>query len=45
MKEGKKVSDLTVKELIQLIRYAVDQALEDYFGDPDEGLETPAWGD
>jgi hypothetical protein len=35
----KRVSDLTVEQLTDLIRFAVDQALEDYFGDPDEGLE------
>ena len=38
-KDEKKVADMTVSELIQLVGYAVDQALEDYFGDPDEGLE------
>ena len=38
-KNEKRVSDLTVEELMQFIEYAVDRGLEDYFGDPDEGLE------
>ncbi len=38
-----KVSELTVDELKELIKtytqIAVDEALLDFFGDPDEGLE------
>jgi hypothetical protein len=38
-----KVSELTVEELKELIKtqtyIAVDEALLDFFGDPDEGLE------
>ncbi|MBI2830460.1 MAG: hypothetical protein HYX81_04795 [Chloroflexi bacterium] len=39
-KNEKKVSDLTIEELMQFIEYAVDRGLEDYFIDPDAGLEV-----
>ncbi len=37
---AKTVADLTVDELRFLIQDAVDSALVEYFGDPDEGLEV-----
>ena len=33
------VKDMTVGELQDLIRHTVEQALDEFFGDPDEGLE------
>lgn len=33
------VKDLSVEQLTTLIRYTVEQCLEEYFGDPDEGKE------
>lgn len=32
------VKDMTVEQLQDLIRHTVEQCLEEYFGDPDEGL-------
>ncbi|MEA5467571.1 hypothetical protein [Spirulina sp. 06S082] len=32
------VKDMTVEQLQDLIRHIVEQCLEEYFGDPDEGL-------
>lgn len=34
-----KVKDLSQEELTVLIRGAVEEALADYLGDPDEGLD------
>lgn len=33
------VKDMTVEQLTDLIRYTVEQCLEEYFGDPDDGKE------
>lgn len=33
------VKDMTVEQLTDLIRHIVEQCLEEYFGDPDEGKE------
>jgi hypothetical protein len=33
------VKDMTVEQLRDLIRHTVEQCLEEYFGDPDAGLE------
>ena len=35
-----KVKDMTVEQLRDLIRHTVEQCLEEYFGDPDSGLEV-----
>ncbi|MCP2727999.1 hypothetical protein [Limnofasciculus baicalensis] len=34
------VKDMTVEQLRDLIRHTVEQCLEEYFGDPDTGLEV-----
>ncbi|MEG4286967.1 hypothetical protein QUB68_28075 [Microcoleus sp. A006_D1] len=34
------VKDMTVEQLRDLIRHTVEQCLEEYFGDPDSGLEV-----
>jgi hypothetical protein len=34
------IKDLTVDELKALIRETVEETLEDFFGDPDEGKEV-----
>jgi hypothetical protein len=34
------VKDMTVGQLQDLIRHTVEQCLEEYFGDPDAGLEV-----
>ena len=34
------VRDMTVEQLRDLIRHTVEQCLEEYFGDPDAGLEV-----
>ncbi len=34
------VKDMTVEQLRDLIRHTVEQCLEEYFGDPDVGLEV-----
>ena len=34
------VKDMTVEQLRDLIRHTVEQCLEEYFGDPDAGLEV-----
>ena len=34
------VSNLTVEQLQDLIRHTVEQCLEEYFGDPDGGLNV-----
>lgn len=34
------VKDMTVDQLRDLIRHTVEQCLEEYFGDPDSGLEV-----
>ncbi len=33
------VKDMTVEQLTDLIRHIVEQCLDEYFGDPDEGKE------
>lgn len=33
------VKDMTVEQLADLIRHIVEQCLEEYFDDPDEGKE------
>ncbi len=33
------VKDMTVEELTNLIRHTVEQCLDEYLGDPDEGKE------
>ncbi|MCL1471621.1 hypothetical protein [Argonema antarcticum] len=33
------VKDMTVEQLTDLIRHTVEQCLDEYFGDPDEGKE------
>lgn len=33
------VKDMTVEQLTNLIRHTVEQCLDEYFGDPDEGKE------
>ncbi|MFB2835165.1 hypothetical protein [Floridanema evergladense] len=33
------VKDMTVEQLSDLIRHIVEQCLDEYFGDPDEGKE------
>jgi len=42
-KEMRKVADLTVDELKQLIATTVWETLQDFLGDPDEGLELQDW--
>lgn len=39
----RKVSDMTVEELEQLLERVVEQKLAEYWGDPDEGLELTEW--
>jgi len=34
------VKDMTVEELKRLIRYQVEEVLEEWLGDPDEGKEV-----
>jgi hypothetical protein len=34
------VKDMTVEQLTDLIRHIVEQCLEEYFGDPDQGKEV-----
>ncbi|OCQ99659.1 hypothetical protein BCD67_14680 [Oscillatoriales cyanobacterium USR001] len=34
------VKDMTVEQLRDLIQHTVEQCLEEYFGDPDAGLEV-----
>ena len=34
------VKDMTIDQLRDLIRHTVEQCLEEYFGDPDSGLEV-----
>jgi len=34
------VKDMTIDQLRDLIRPTVEQCLEEYFGDPDSGLEV-----
>ncbi|WP_293127816.1 hypothetical protein [Microcoleus sp. bin38.metabat.b11b12b14.051] len=34
------VKDMTIEQLRDLIRHTVEQCLEEYFGDPDSGLEV-----
>lgn len=34
------VKDLTVEQLTALIQHTVEQTLEEFFGDPDEGQEV-----
>ncbi|MFB2972343.1 hypothetical protein ACE1CD_25560 [Aerosakkonema sp. BLCC-F183] len=34
------VKDMNVEQLRDLIRHTVEQCLEEYFGDPDIGLEV-----
>ena len=34
------VKDMTIEQLRDLIRHTVEQCLEEYFGDPDAGLEV-----
>lgn len=36
------VKDMTVEQLSDLIRHIVEQCLDEYFGDPDEGKEIKA---
>jgi len=33
------VKEMTVEQLTDLIRHTVEQCLDEYFGDPDEGKE------
>jgi hypothetical protein len=37
--DKQKVTDLTVEQFTFLIEDIIDRKLEEYFGDPDEGLE------
>jgi hypothetical protein len=39
----RKVSDLTVEEFEQLLEEVVERKLEEFLGDPDEGLELTEW--
>jgi len=39
----RKVADLTVEELRELIATTVWETLQDFLGDPDEGLELQDW--
>jgi hypothetical protein len=39
----RKVTDLTVEELRDLIATTVWETLQDFLGDPDEGLELQDW--
>jgi len=39
----RKVADLTVEELRELIATTVWETLQDFPGDPDEGLELQDW--
>jgi len=39
----RKVADLTVEELKALISTTVWETLQDFLGDPDEGLELQDW--
>ncbi|MFA0734075.1 MAG: hypothetical protein OGMRLDGQ_000575 [Candidatus Fervidibacter sp.] len=39
----RKVADLTVEELRDLIATTVWETLQDFLGDPDEGLELQDW--
>lgn len=39
----RKVADLTVEELKALISVTVWETLQDFLGDPDEGLELQDW--
>lgn len=39
----RKVADLTVDELKQLIATTVWETLQDFLGDPDKGLELQDW--
>jgi hypothetical protein len=34
-----KISDLTIEQFTFLVEDIIDQKLEEFFGDPDEGLE------
>ena len=39
----RKVSEMTVEELEQLLERVVERKLAEYWGDPDEGLELTEW--
>ena len=39
----RKVADLSVEELKELISATVWETLQDFLGDPDEGLELQDW--
>lgn len=38
-KDNEKISDLSIDEFTFLVEDIIDRKLEEYFGDPDEGLE------